>query len=560
MAEKYATGSNVVNIRDRINLKQILIDDKLVTEEKLKSAEMSAQSDNVPLMKALIKSGYVTDEQLTRIIGEKLKIPYVNIRNYTIERDILELIPEKSARHYQVIPLFKIENVLTVAMSDPRNIIDIDDITRIVGSKVEVVISSEESIRFAIDQWYGVGEARKALVEDLADELKQTVQIETTEYKGQISKLRLAKEAEEAPIVRIVNSYIAQAMLEGASDIHLEPKKDHLLVRLRIDGLLYNRDKLPIKLIAPITSRIKILSELDITQRKVPQDGRVGIIIRDRLIDIRTSTIPSLYGENVVLRILDKSKGVPTLSGLGFSTEDLNRFKKVLKSSNGIILATGPTGSGKTTTICSAICSMNTENKNIMTIENPIEYEIEGIVQSQIDINAGVTFANTLRALLRQDPDIIYVGEIRDLETAQISVQAALTGHLVLSTLHTNDAIGTITRLRDIGIEAGLIGDVLKCSFAQRLVRKICTQCKGTGCNFCSDIGFRGRVGIYEILHVNRDIRLLIANNASEDEIRDVARKFGMKSLYEDALLKVEEGITTFEEMQKVITMDEISE
>jgi type II secretory ATPase GspE/PulE/Tfp pilus assembly ATPase PilB-like protein len=404
-----------------------------------------------------------------------------------------------------------------------------------------------------------VGEARKALVEDLADELKQTVRIETAEYKGQISKLRLAKEAEEAPIVRIVNSYIAQAMLEGASDIHLEPKKDHLLVRLRIDGLLYNRDKLPSKLIAPITSRIKILSGLDISQRKVPQDGRVGIIIRDRLIDIRTSTIPSLYGENVVLRILDKSKGVPTLSGLGFSIEDLNRFKKVLKSSNGIILATGPTGSGKTTTICSAISSMSTEDKNIMTIENPIEYEIEGIVQSQIDINAGVTFANTLRALLRQDPDIIYVGEIRDLETAKIAVQAALTGHLVLSTLHTNDAIATVTRLRDIGIEPGLISDVLKCSFAQRLVRKICTQCKGTGCNFCGDIGFRGRVGIYEILHVNRDIRLLIANNASEDEIRDAARKFGMKSLYEDALLKVEEGITTLEEMQKVITMDEIS-
>lgn len=559
MAEKSAARSNVVNIRGKVDLRKILIDEKLVTEEKIKFAEMRARSDNVPLSNALVKLGYVTEEQIARIIGEKINFPYVNLKNYTIERDILNLIPEKFARRYHVIPLFKLENVLTVAMPDPQNIIDIDDISRIVGSKVEAVISSKESIRFAIDQWYGVGEARRTLIEELANELKQRARVETTEYKGQIGELRLVKEAEEAPIVKVVNSYVAQAMLEGASDIHLEPKKDHMLVRFRIDGLLYNRDKLPSRLIAPITSRIKILSGLDISQKRLPQDGRVGIVIRDRSIDIRTSTLPSMYGENVVLRILDKSKGIPTLSELGFSIEDLVRFKKALKSSNGVILATGPTGSGKTTTICAAISSMRTEDKNIMTIENPIEYEIEGVVQSQIDVNAGITFANTFRAILRQDPDIIYVGEIRDLETAEIAVRASLTGHLVLSTLHTNDAVGAITRLRDIGIEAGLISDVLKCSFAQRLIRKICIQCKGTGCNFCSNIGYRGRVGVYEIMHVNRDIRLLIAKNASEDEIRDAARKFGMKSLYEDGLLKVQEGITTLEEVQKVITIDEIS-
>jgi type IV pilus assembly protein PilB len=557
MAEKSAKTSNVFYIRDLVNLRQILLDGKTVTEEKLKSAEMLAQSENISLSKALIKSGCVTEEQLTKIIGEKKNIPYVDIKKYAIERDILSLVPEKIARQYKVIPLFKIEDVLTVAMYDPQNIIDIDDISKMVGIKVEAVISSEENINYAIDQWYGVGEARKDLIGELANEFEQTARVETREYKGQIAELRLTKEAEEAPIVKIVNSYVAQAMLEGASDIHLEPKQDHMLVRFRIDGFLFHRDKLPSKLILPITSRVKILSGMDISQRRLPQDGRLGVVIRDRLIDIRTSTIPSIYGENVVLRLLDKSKGVPSLSELGFSSEDLIGFKKVLKSPQGILLATGPTGSGKTTTIFAAISSMRTEDKNIMTIEDPIEYEIEGIVQSQIDVKSGVTFANAFRAILRQDPDIIYVGEIRDLETAEIAVRASLTGHLVLSTLHTNDAIGAITRLRDIGIEAGLISDVLKCSFAQRLVRRICVQCKGTGCNLCSNIGYRGRVGIYEILYINRDIRLLIAKNASEDEIRDAARKFGMKSLHEDGLLKVKAGITTMDEVQKVTTTDE---
>jgi type IV pilus assembly protein PilB len=560
MAEKSAKTNNVLYVRDLVNLRKILLDEKLVTEEKLKSAEMRAQSENISLSKALIKAGYATEEQLTKIIGEKEKIPYIDIKKYTIERDILSLIPEKIARQYKVIPLFKIEDVLTVAMYDPENVIEIDNIARMVGMEVETVISSEESINFAIDQWYGVGEARKTLVDELAKELEQAVRIETKEYKDEIAELRLVKESEEAPIVKIVNSFIVQAMLEGASDIHLEAKKDHMLVRFRIDGFLYNRDKLPSRLVLPITSRVKILAGMDIAQRRLPQDGRLGIVIRNRLIDIRTSTIPSIYGENVVLRLLDKSKGVPSLSELGFSSEDLIGFKKVLKSSQGILLATGPTGSGKTTTIFAAVSSMRTEDKNIMTIENPIEYEIEGIVQSQINDKAGVTFASTFRAILRQDPDIIYVGEIRDLETAEIAVRASLTGHLVLSTLHTNDAVGAITRLKDIGIEAGLISDVLKCSFAQRLVRRICVQCKGKGCNFCSNIGYRGRVGIYEILHVNRDIRLLIAKNASEDEIRDAARKSGMKSLYEDGLLKVKAGITKLEEVQKATTTDEISE
>ncbi len=348
-------------------------------------------------------------------------------------------------------------------------------------------------------------------------------------------------------------------MLEGASDIHLEPRDGSMVVRFRVDGYLYTRDLIPAELIPPITSRIKIMSGLDIAKSRVPQDGRVGFMIGNKNIDIRASTMPSMYGENVVLRILDKSRGVPSLSELGFSAEALITFKGVIRATKGLILATGPTGSGKTTTICSTINAIRREDKNVMTVEDPIEYIIEGIVQSQVSLKGGVTFADALRSVLRQDPDIIYIGEIRDSETAEIAVRAALTGHLVLSTLHTRDAIGTIARLRDMGIEAGLISDALTCSFAQRLVRKICVQCKGAGCDFCRNMGYKGRIGMYEVMHVNRDIRRLIANNASEDEIRDAARKLGMKSIYDDGLLKAQEGITTLEEVQKVITVDEIA-
>jgi type IV pilus assembly protein PilB len=506
-----------------------------------------------------------------------MHIPYVSIGNYTIDREVLDLIPEKIARRYKIIPLFKIEDVLTVAMSDPLDIISIDDISRVAGCKVEAVISSNESINVAINQWYGIGNARTELIEQLAEEFKETEREEEEkgQYAKEITEIRLKKEAAEPPIVKLVNSYIAQAILEDASDIHLEPKKDALVVRFRIDGFLYTRHRLPIKLVNRITSRIKIMSGLDITKRRIPQDGRMGLIVRDRSIDIRTSIFPTMYGENIVLRILDKTKGVPTLSELSLSDEDLKTFKKAIKATKGIILATGPTGSGKTTTIYSFINALNKEDKNIMTIEDPIEYEIDGIVQSNIDPKAGVTFANAIRSILRQDPDIIYVGEIRDIETAEIAVRAALTGHLVLSTLHTNDAVGAITRLIDIGVETGLIGSVLNCSFAQRLVRKICPRCKeeyqpdesllkslelsldtkffkGEGCEVCAGIGYRGRIGIFEIVVINRDISGLIAKKASEDEIKEVARRQGMKTLFENGLLKAKEGITALEEVMRV--------
>jgi len=565
----------VVSIKILDRLKQALVNEGVITTEQLAVAETTAQSENESLARILVQLNFVTEEQVVSFIGEKMHVPYVNINNYSVDREVLDLIPEKIARRYNIIPLFKIENVLTVVMSDPLDIISIDDISAVAGCKVEAAIASYDSIDAAIDQWYGIGDVRKQVIKQLAKDFKDVERQEELQYVTAVSEIHLKKEASEKPIVNLVNSYIAQAMLEGASDIHLEPKRGYMKIRFRIDGFLYDRHQLPARLIVPITSRLKIMSGLDISNRRIPQDGRIGLIVRDRTIDIRTSTFPSMYGENVVLRILDKTRGIPTLSQLGFSDEDLNIFKKLIKATKGIMLATGPTGSGKTTTICSAINGLNTAEKNIMTIEDPIEYEIKGVVQSHVDPKSGATFANAFRSILRQDPDVIYIGEIRDTETAEIAVRAALTGHLVISTLHTNDTVGAITRLSDIGIETGLIESVLNCTFAQRLVRRICPKCKkeyhpdeallkslglsldtkfykGSGCGFCGGIGYKGRTGIFEILVVNRGIKRLIAKKASEDEIIKAARAQGMKSLHKDGLLKTIKGITTLDEVIRV--------
>ncbi len=575
MVNSIPQKDEIINNKTLARLKQAMITDGLVTKEELRTAEMTAQQKNISLSRTLVEQGFVTKEQVVSFIGEKIHIPYVNIKNYAIDRKMLDYIPEKIARRYTAIPLFIIEDILTVAISDPLDIISLDEISAVAGRKVEPVIASSESISLAIDQWYGIGNARKELVEELANELKEVEQEEQLKYTN-VAERRLQKEASEPPVVKLVNSFIAQAILEEASDIHLEPKKKSMVIRFRIDGFLYNRHKIPAKLIAPITSRIKIMSTMDISQRRIPQDGRMGLFIRNKNVDIRTSTFPSMYGENVVLRILDRGKGIILLSELGLLGKDLKSFEKLLKADKGMILATGPTGSGKTTTIYSAISNLHQADKNIMTIEDPIEYEIGGLIQGQVDPGIGVTFATALRSILRQDPDIIYVGEVRDLETAEIAVRSALTGHLVLSTLHTNDAIGAITRLRDMGIESSLIASVLNCSFAQRLIRKICPRCKrqykpdknllkelslplGTnfyeweGCDFCNGVGYRGRIGIFEILIVNKEIRRLIEKKASESEILEAARSQGMKSLFEDGLQKVLDGITTYEEIERVI-------
>ncbi len=574
MASSNRVKGEYISNRILDRLKQNLTAEGLITREKLNIAERAVLEEKMPLSNALVKLGFLTKERLVSFIGEKIHIPYLNIKNYTIDSEVLVCIPEKIARRYNVMPIFMIEGVLTIAISDPLDIVSLDEISAVTMRKIEPVIASAESISVAIDQWYGIGDARQDLIEELASEIKQAEQEKEVQYT-RASEIRLKKEASEAPIVKLVNGFIAQAILENASDVHLEPKKNHLAVRFRIDGFLYDRHKLQAKLTPPIISRIKIMSVLDISQKRVPQDGRMGLFIRNKNIDIRTSTFPSMYGENIVLRILDKDKGVLSLSELGMSDKALITFEKVIKSKKGIILITGPTGSGKTTTIYSAISALHKADKNIMTVEDPIEYEIEGLIQGQVDPAIGVTFAASLRSILRQDPDIIYVGEIRDFETAEMAVRAALTGHLVLSTLHTNDAVGAITRLRDIGIETNLIESVLNCSMAQRLIRRVCQGCKRQyqpekdllnelnlpldtkfytwdGCDVCNGIGYRGRIAIFETLVVSKEIRKLISSKASEDEVAEAARSLGMRTLFEDGLEKIKQGLTTFEEVERV--------
>ena len=585
MAGRFPKSGNVVNIRSLDSIEKGLVSEGLVSEEDLKSAALRAKRDGVPLGTVLTESGLITQNEFSRFIGEKTQPPWVDLKNYTIDRTVLDLIPEKIARRYNVIPLFKIEEVLTVAMSDPQDIIAIDQISALVKCKTEPVMASRGSIETAIEQWYGVGNARKMLIDQLIHEMTEVpgekdINQSLDAYGKQALELHVKLEAEEAPIMRIVNSYLVQAILEEASDIHLEPKKDCLLVRFRIDGLLFDRERLPRKLVAPIISRIKIMSALDITKNKIFQDGRVGIIIRDRHIDIRTSTFPSMYGENVVLRVLDKSKGPPSLRDLGLSKDSMVIFRKMISATKGIILATGPTGSGKTTTLYSCISTLSRSSMNIMSIEDPIEYEIEGVVQSQVNPLNGVTFAAALRSILRQDPDVMYVGEIRDSETADIAVRAALTGHLVLSTLHTSNAVGAISRLRELGVPRDLLSSVLNCSFAQRLVRKTCPRCatdyqpekgvleklnlpsgrrlrKGKGCDFCGHTGYRGRTGIFEILVIGAETRALIESGAPEPEIMKVAHAKGARTLLEDGLHKMMTGITTYEEIKRVIEEEE---
>lgn len=568
-------NSEHITIRILDNLKQEMIKDGLITEEQLKTAEKEAALRDEGVGSILIEKRFITSEKILNFIEERLHIPYVKLEDYEIDKNVIKLIPVAIARNYKVIPLFEIENVLTVAMADPLNIISLDRIINETKHPVEAVISSEASILSAIEQCYGLEEAKEYMAKEL------TQLIEEGERTGGVSAKEITErisneiELEGTSIVRLVNGYIIRAVLEGASDIHFEPKKDSMRVRFRIDGFLHDRDRLPAKLISPITSRIKVVSALDISKKLIPQNGRISFVTSGKNIDIRTSTHPTLYGENIVLRILKKTHILLSLHELGFSDEDLNIFKRAILAPNGMILATGPTGSGKTTTIYSAINAIDKSDKNIMTIEDPIEYEIEGTIQSQVNNKAGIMFANALRSILRQDPDVIYVGEIRDTETAEVAVSAALTGHLVFSTLHTRGAVGTIARLLDLGIKPWSIASALNCVFTQRLVRKICKKCikeyqpdediaeefgfssgakfyKGEGCESCNNIGYKGRVGIFEILVVNHDIRRLVSKGASEMELMESAKAQGMKTLFEDGMMKVMKGITTLDELRRV--------
>ena len=534
-----------------------------ITSAQLEEALEEQKITGEKLGEIMIRKGWISQEVLNQALANQAGVSTFDLSTYIIDPEVIKLIPEEVATKYKVVPVFRIDNTLTVAMVDPNNVFVIDELSRITGCIIEPVLADEIAIRKAHDQYYGGA---------------GTIQ----EIISSIDKEKLAegeKLGEEAPIVKLVNMLIVEAVQSNASDIHIEPEEKFMGVRYRIDGILRRRTFLPKDLQPAVISRLKIMSGLDIAEKRIPQDGRIIMKVANKDIDFRVSTCPTVHGENIVLRILDKSSVNIGLEKLGFPPRELELFKELIFQPYGIILVTGPTGSGKTTTLYSALQKINREEVNIMTVEDPVEYQFPRIRQVQVNVKAGLTFASALRSFLRQDPDVIMVGEIRDLETAEIAVQAALTGHLVLSTLHTNDSPSAFTRLIDMGVEPFLVSSSLLGVLAQRLVRKVCSKCKeeytpssalikdlglegkvsesikfvkGRGCKLCNSSGYKGRIGIFELLKVTPKIQELVLSRASADDIGKVAHQEGMRSLREAAIDKLLEGVTTPEEVMRV--------
>ncbi len=545
----------------------LLLSKGIITKEQLDKAKDEMNRTGMPIEKALERLGFISEADIVQAIAESIGVPFMDLSEYLIDTEVIKLIPEALAQKYKAVPLFKIGDNLTIAMTDPLDIEAIDEIRR--KSKVNVVdpvMSTPDMIQKVIDQYYGAQGTIKELIEDLTPEkLDQRLK----SAKG------LSEVSEGTPVIKLVNLIIIQAVKDRASDIHIEPEEDRVRIRYRVDGILHEVQKLPKHLQNVLSSRIKVMAKMDIAETRNAQDGRIQIKIESKNLDLRVSSFPTVYGENIVLRILDKTSVLLGLEDLGFSDSELKNFNKVIRKPNGIILVTGPTGSGKTTTLYSALSTINSTEKNIITIEDPVEYEIPLVRQTQINPKAGLTFATGLRSILRQDPDIIMVGEIRDKETAEIAIQASLTGHLVFSTLHTNDASSALTRLIDMGIEPFLIASSIIGILAQRLVRVICTSCKekyipspevladlklgqkvefyrGKGCGKCSNSGFSGRVGIFEVLLMNEEIKNMVTIKMSANDIRKRALEQGMTTLYSDGIEKIKKGITTIEEVLRV--------
>ncbi len=563
--------------REKKSLGEAMVELGLITPEKLKKAKDESVRAKESLRHVLIKLGMVDEEAILSFIEEQMGIPRIDFSNYIIDFKIIELIPENFARKNLLLPLFKIGNVLTVAMVDPMNIFAIDEVRLMTHCEVEPVVVAEKELLKVFDQYYGAKGTMEDIVKSIDKDklnLKEGVEPELKTLEGLV---------EEAPVVKLVNLVIMEAIRAGASDIHIEPDEHVLRTRYRVDGVLHEVVSPPKNLQPAVISRIKILSGMDIAERRVPQDGRFQLKIENRQIDCRVSTIPTVYGENVVMRLLDLASVLLGLEELGMAPEILAHYEKLIHKPYGIILVTGPTGSGKTTTLYSSLSVINSPEKNIITIEDPIEYRMEFVRQMQINSKAGLTFANGLRSILRQDPDIIMVGEVRDLDTAEIAIQAALTGHLVFSTLHTNDAPGAVTRLVDMGVEPFLVASSVTGILAQRLVRTICKDCKetytssdkvlqelgltdakgikfyrGKGCDECMNTGYKGRLGIFELVLPNDEIRALAVAKASSNEIRKAAIKNGMKTMQEDGIEKVKAGITTLEEVLRVTQEEEV--
>lgn len=549
-------------------LGELLLKVKKIDKEQLDSALEEQKTSKKKLGEILIEKGFVTKQDIYEVLEFQLGIPYISLDDYQIDKNIVKMVPENIARKNELLALKIRNNYIIVAMSDPLNMFAIDDIKLATGYDVQPVICKKDEILNAIERYYREDVAKK-VVEEFVDSY------ESTEIDEENDNIKL-ENIDNAPIVKLVNSIISEAVKMRASDIHIEPFEDDLRVRYRIDGDLQEIMKLSIKSHPPIVTRIKIMGKMDIAEKRIPQDGRVEFIVNEKQIDMRLSTLPTVYGEKVVIRLLDRDSFLFSKEDLGFNKENLKQFNKILRQPYGIILVTGPTGSGKTTTLYAVLKELNTIDKNIITVEDPVEYKLDGINQVQVNNKAGLTFANGLRSILRQDPDIIMVGEIRDSETAEIAVRAAITGHLVLSTLHTNDTASTIARLIDMGIEPYMISSSVVGIISQRLVKKLCDNCKipyrandlekkllgkeenenitlykpGL-CNKCVN-GYKGRTGIQEVMPINEEIRRLISDSATTDEIKNEAVLQGMLTLEENCKDLVLNGTTTIDEMIRV--------
>lgn len=567
MNEEFKRKSTQKNKHTKL-LGEILVDQGVITQTQLEDALERQKTTGKPIGQILIQNGWANDEQVNRALAIQGGIPTIDLSNYIIEPEVAHLISQEVARKYKLIPVFKSDNVLTVAMSEPTNVFIVDELRSQTNCVVEPNYAPSVEIMRAIDMYYGVELSIRDIVK-----------------QAEAKKLSRKEMEEQGVIVRVVNNLIVQAVKQKASDIHIEPEEKELGVRYRIDGVLHRISSLPKSIQAPIISRLKIMADLDIAERRVPQDGRIMMRVSDKELDLRVSTQPTSFGENVVMRILDRSTLRMKLEDLGFDKEELEKFRDLIKTPYGIILVTGPTGSGKSTTLYAALQRLNKEEVNIMTVEDPIEYNLRLIRQTQINRRAGLTYAKGLRAILRQDPDIVMVGEIRDLETAQIAVRAALTGHLVFSTLHTNDAPSAFTRLIDMGVEPFLVSCSLIGVLAQRLVRRICEKCKeefeppqelikrlnlgkridsntkfyrGKGCSLCNNTGYKGRIAIFELLENTRQVQDLALSRAASNEIKDLGIKQGMRTLREAAIRKLLQGVTTFEEVFRVTQEEEM--
>ena len=554
-------------IQAKQSIGKTLVASGRLSHEELKQAEEEARQKNLSLDEILIRNNLISEEERAALLADQMGVLYVDLENYLVDPQAIALVPESLATKSVLIPLFRIGNTLTVAMVNPQDVLVIDELRQKTRCDIEPCVATSKAIHNAIDQYYGVSGS----LEEVIKEIDQEKLAQEAQKKGRTAE----QIAEEAPIIKLVNMLIFQAMHDKASDIHIEPAETLLRIRYRIDGVLHQVATTPLELQPPITSRVKILSKMDIAEKRIPQDGRFQMKNEGKEIDLRVSTFPTVYGENVVMRLLDRATLLLKLEDVGFPQAMLKEYNQLIRRPYGIILVTGPTGSGKTTTLYATLQTINTVAKNIITVEDPVEYHLELIRQCQVSPKIGLTFANGLRSILRQDPDIVMVGEIRDVETAEIAIHAALTGQLVFSTLHTNDAPTAVTRLVDMGIEPFLISSSVIGVLAQRLVRVICAKCKfsytpspelleefhlksgtvlyrGKGCSSCKNTGYRGRIGIFQLMLMHSEVRELVLKNSSADQIRKAALTSGMITLRDDGLDKARQGITTLEEVLRV--------